>query len=117
MSAITIVLFFLYSYGIGFSATSFLKEPKDLFEKNIMRIGVGLAIVPFLLVLLDFTGLPVDWRIVLLLSLISPAIALFRQSKEGVGLPKLKLRRSHLHLLIVFLIFFVTLFMYVSPFK
>ena len=72
MSLITLLLFLVYSYGLGFAATKFTKNSEDFIERNLIRIGVGLAIIPVILVIFNLVNIPSDWRIFLALSLISP---------------------------------------------
>lgn len=112
MSIITIILFFVYTYGLGYSLTYFLKNSDNFFERNLMRIGVGLAALTFLLILLDFLHIPIDWKIVLLVSLIVPVFAFVKSLKNGLRMPSIKLSKSNLYVLIVLLIFSLTLFMY-----
>jgi len=77
-----------------------------------MRIGVGLGLFPFLIVLFDLLRIPIDWKIVLLLSLIIPLIALVIGLKKGLKAPSIKISKSNLYFLIVLVIFSLTLFMY-----
>ncbi len=114
MSVVTIILFFIYTYGLGFSITYFLKNSGNFFERNLMRIGIGLGVLPFLLVLLDFLHVPIDWKIVLLLSLVVPAFAFLKSMKNGLKMPQMRITKSTLYVLIVLLIFALTLFMYVK---
>lgn len=48
MSFITILLFFIYTWGLGFALTSFVKNSQNFFERNLMRIGIGLGVIPIL---------------------------------------------------------------------
>ncbi len=115
-SYISILLFFAYTWGLGFSLTCFAKPIENFFERNIMRIGIGLAVLPLLSVALSLLRIPVDWRIILALSLIYPAISLFLAVRKGM--PKissaLKFTKSNLFFLLVLLMFAFTLFMYVK---
>ena len=63
-SYISILLFFAYTWGLGFSLTCFAKPIENFFERNIMRIGIGLAVLPLLSVALSLLRIPVDWRII-----------------------------------------------------
>ena len=51
---ITILLFFVYSYGLGFTVTSFMKNSDNFFERNLMRIGIGIGTFVTLGVILNF---------------------------------------------------------------
>ncbi len=114
MSIITIILFFVYTYGFGFSVTSFFKNSDNFFERNLMRVGIGLGVLPFLFVLFDILHIPIDWRIILLISLAMPVIILIKNLKVGFKLPDINLNRSNLIISIVCLLFFLTLFMYLK---
>jgi len=114
MSIITIILFLIYTYGLGFSVTLFFKNSDNFFERNLIRIGIGLGIIPFLLTLLNFLHLPVDWKLVLIVSLIVPVFAFVRSLKNGLKVPSVKFSKLNLYILIVLLIFSLTLFMYVK---
>jgi len=78
MSFITILLFFAYSFGLGFAVSSFVKNSENFLERNLMRIGLGLSMLPFLAIALNIMGIPADWRIILALSMAYPAYSLFR---------------------------------------
>jgi len=70
MSIITIILFFVYTYCLGFTLTSFVKQPLDFFERHLMRIGIGLASIPLLISIITWINVPIDWRIILLVSVL-----------------------------------------------
>jgi len=74
MSLITILLFFIYTWGLGYTATYYLKNSQNFIEANIIRIGIGLGIIPILGVLLNLLGIPLDWAVFLILSVIFPVI-------------------------------------------
>lgn len=114
MSVISIILFFIYTYGLGFSITSFLKDSANFFERNLMRIGIGLGTLPFLFVLFNLLRIPIDWKIVLLVSLVVPSFAFVNGIKKGLKMPSIKLGKSTLYVFIVLLVSFLTLFMYVK---
>ena len=81
-SIITIVLFFVYTWGLGFTATSFLTKSDNNLERNFMRIGIGLGIFSILAVLLNFLHVPLDWRIFLVLSIAFPVYVLFKKIRS-----------------------------------
>ena len=74
MSIPTILLFLAYAWGLGFSATIFLREwwRENFWERNLMRLGIGLASFVVLGALLSLFRIPIDWRIFLLLSRCPP---------------------------------------------
>ena len=109
-SVLTVLLFFLYTWGFGFTASYFLKNADSFWERNLMRIGVGLGIFALFSILLNALRLPLDWRIFLVCSLLWPVIVLFIKRK------KLKLEKtitkSDLVLLLVVLIAAISFFVY-----
>ena len=117
MSIITIILFFVYTWGLGFSVTKFMFNSENFLERNLMRIGIGLGIIPFLGILINFLHIPLDWKIFLLLSLVIPTICLFKSNFiKSKKLPpfRFKLTKSNLYILIVLFLFLASLFIYVS---
>ncbi|KHO46233.1 MAG: hypothetical protein QS98_C0004G0009 [archaeon GW2011_AR3] len=118
-SYLAIFLFFLYTWGIGFAVSSIGKKIENFWERNIMRIGFGLAALPLITIILSLLHIPVDWRLILFLSLACPAYQLFAhfsgKNKMQAGWPsKLKLTKSGLFVILVLLMFIFTLFMYVK---
>lgn len=118
MDIITILLFFIYTWGIGFTATKLLKlGQKNQLESHLMRIGIGLGIFPILGVLLNLLTIPLDWKIFLVLSLAFPVyLASKKIAKKELEIPKIQfsLTKSNLIIIFVFLLFLATFFMYVS---
>ncbi len=115
-SWITIILFFIYTYGLGFTITSFLNESKNAFERIVMRVGLGISAFIVLGAAINFLRLPIDWRIFLAASLIYPSIWLIRNSGK-ISLPtldKIKLTKSNIYSALAILIFAATFFMYAS---
>jgi hypothetical protein len=111
MSLLTILLFFVYAYGLGFSLTFFIKF-SNFFEKNLMRVGIGLGSIPLVGVIFNILHIPLDWRIFLIISLVIPAyflIKLIMGERENL---RFKITTSDIYFIIVLIIFFITLFMY-----
>ena len=113
MSIITIILFFIYTYGLGYSISFFLKSSNNLFERNLMRIGFGLGVIPLLGVILNLLHIPIDWKIFLVLSIIIPVYNMFR-FRNSIKIPSIKLTKSNIAVILVLVMFFLTLFMYVK---
>jgi len=111
MNLITIILFFIYSWGFGLAATFFIKDSKNVLEKNLMRIGIGLGVFVVISTLFAVLHIPLDWKIFLLLSLIAPAfVSLKKFQSKTFSLPKLT--KANLNILIVLILFSFTFFMY-----
>ncbi len=111
MSPFSVILFFIYMYGLGFTATKFLKTAEGL-EKHLMRIGIGLGILPVLIVLVGFLRIPVDWRVILAFSLLPMLYFMFREYKSYRF--RLAVRKSEVAVILVLLVFAFTFFMYVK---
>jgi hypothetical protein len=108
----TIILFFIYTWGLGFTATYYLKKPDNFLEKHFLNIAVGLGIIPILTILMNFLHVPLDWRIILLLSLIFPVYILVKTKK--LPKPTFKIRKSDFYVLAALLIALVSLYIYAS---
>ncbi|MEK6808639.1 MAG: hypothetical protein AABY14_03055, partial [Nanoarchaeota archaeon] len=106
----TIILFFLYSYGIGFTVTSFLKNAENLLERNLMRIGIGLAILPFLGIVLSIFGVPLDWRLFLIISIGYPFFYLLKNFKNLKF--NFKITNYDIIIFLMLILFFFTFYMY-----
>ncbi len=115
MSIITILLFFVYMWGLGFTVSSFVKLPEDIFEKITLLLGLGLATFPILSIILNLFHIPLDWKIFLFLSLIFPVYKLFK-NKNHLTFPKLqfKLKKSHIYYLIAFALFIFVFSVYLK---
>ena len=107
----SILLFFVYCWGLGLAAKFVAKESDNFLERNLMRIGIGLAFLLFLGIALSMLRIPVDWRIILGISLLPPAVYLVKYK-----IPKfnLKITKTDISILIMLLIFFASLYVYVS---
>lgn len=115
MSILAILLFFAYTLGLGYTATRFLKSPDNFLERSLMRIGIGLASMPLLFLLLSLLHIPLDWKIILFLSLITPLVCLIKDYKNITNIKiKATIKKSDIYIFLVLILFFATLFMYVK---
>ena len=122
ISIITILLFFIYLWGLGFSLTYFVylksATKPEFIERHIMNLGIGLGVFAILSIIINFFRIPLDWKIFLLLSIIIPLYACFKEFKSrGFTLPilpKLALTKNHLFVLGVLTIFSVSFYVYAS---
>lgn len=110
MEILTLLFFFACCYGLGFTATSFVNWPSNLLERSIIRLGIGLCVIPLLGIALSLARIPVDWRIILALSAAYPAFYLYKNYRSFKF--HLKVTKSDLYLLAVLVIFALTFFMY-----
>lgn len=97
MTLASIVTFFLSLIGLGISATFFIKKEQfsnNSLERFIMKLGLGLAFVPLLIVIMNTVKIPLNWKIFLALSWITPVITGFIALKKNdfkIKTPKLAL--------------------------
>ena len=112
MSSVTILLFFVYTFCLGLTATSFVKNSDNFLERNLMRIGFGLALVPFLGLILNLLRIPIDWRLILLFSLAYPLYYIIKNKPK----PNLSFRltKTDISILVMLAIFFINLYVYES---
>jgi hypothetical protein len=116
-SLLTIVLFFIYTFGLGFTLSNLLKiKGKKFYEKFIMNTGIGLAVFAVLTALIPLLRIPLDWKIILLLSIIYPIYHFFKNHKSILEYFKSqefkKEIRPTLTIIILFILFGFTFFMY-----
>ncbi len=121
-SVITIILFFVYLLGLGFTATYFLRKPEHFGERLILYLAMGLGLFPIVSTILNFVHLPLDWKVFLLLSQAFPVYIVGRKiykkihhlsssSRSRFSFHPV-LRKSDLVIFCVLLIFAVSLFIY-----
>ncbi len=115
MSLLTIILFFVYVKGLGFTLTRFVRESDSFLERHLMRIGFGLSAFIVLGIVLNALHIPLDYRIFLAASLAVPLYCVvFKKSHRSLPKLALKLTVSNLNILALLLIFCVSFFMYES---
>ncbi|MBU0980265.1 MAG: hypothetical protein KJ709_05635 [Nanoarchaeota archaeon] len=81
MSLLTIVLYLVYCYGLGFSVSKLVTLPKELVERHVIRFGLGLGILPILSIFLNLIHVPLDFKVILALALVGPVIYLIKDKK------------------------------------
>jgi len=109
MDLFTIILFFVYTFGLGFTATSFLKNSPHLLERNFMRLGIGLSVFVILGMLLNLLRIPLDWKIFLVVSLAYPLYYLITKRK---GFKGFTIKKSDLFALVALLFCLFTIYMH-----
>ncbi len=110
MSIITIILFFLYCWGLGFTALYKVEKPKSTLASFFLTVSIGLGVFPLLAVFLNLLGIPLDWKIFLLLSMLMPCYALFLKKAR----PSWRFSTADLFLLGAVLIALLSMFMYAT---
>src|SRR3989344_5135600 len=112
VSFVTILLFFIYLWGLGFTGTYKLKKPENFFERNLMYLGIGLGIFSILSILLNFLHIPLDWKIFLLLSISFTIYILIKKIiKKQLVKPKFQITKTTLLFFAVLAIVLFSLFM------
>ncbi len=112
MSTLSIILFFLYSWGFGFGLGLLAKESEDFLERNLMRIGTGLGAMLAFGLLLNLLRVPLDWRVFLSISLLLAFVKTYVDfKKEKVIFDAKKISISVFPLLMLAL-FSISLYMY-----
>ncbi len=120
MSLVSILLFFLYMFGFGFSITYLFKakEDEDFLEKNVMRLGFGLAVFVVLGVILNLLKVPLYWWIFLVLSQITVLYALYKKRASIKtwleARSKFQLKKKHIFYVILLLLFAFNLYTYTT---
>lgn len=115
MYAATIIFFLVSCFGLGFTVTSFVKNSENFLERNLMRLGFGLALIPFLGIALNAFRIPADWRIILSLSLAYPAYYAFKNIPNfNTQNFKLTITKTNLSIFAMLLIFAATFYIYAS---
>lgn len=113
MSLITIILLFVYTFGLGYTATAFVKNSTNFLERNLMRVGIGIGVFILLGVLLNLLHVPLDWKIFFILSLIVPVYDLLRyREKIRNSFKEIKITKSNIYILIVLVLFLCSFYMY-----
>lgn len=109
---LTIMLFFAYTLGFGFTVTSFVKLPKNKFDRIIVLLGTGLATFISFGAVINFFRIPIDWRIFFVASMAYP-IYYFVKNKPKIDV-KVRLTRSNIASAVALMIFIFTFYMYAS---
>lgn len=112
MGYFSIALFFVYTFCLGFTATFFVKNSGNFLERSLMRIGIGLSLLPFLGLILNLFRIPIDWKIMLVLSLIYPVYCIIRRKPKPNF--NLKITKTDIGILLMLVLFFVNLYIYAS---
>lgn len=112
-SITTILLFFIYLWGLGFTATYFVRKPEHFLERFFLNLGIGLGLFPILAILLNLVLIPLDWKIFLGISLAFPLFILAKSLKEKkLKRPSFALKKSDLAMLLVVFIALLSFYVY-----
>ena len=112
MSALSIILFFLYSWGFGFGLGLIARESEDFLERNLMRIGTGLGAMLAFGLLLNLIRIPLDWRVFLSISILLVLTKTYRDFKKERIIFDVKKISISIFPLLVFALFSISFYMY-----
>lgn len=113
MSFISITLFLLFSFSFGLGLTFFLKNSSNFFERNIMRFGIGIGVIPILGAVLNLFRIPLHWVVYSCLSILCLLLGLWKSKKDGFKFPEIKATKSNIYVgivLVLFVILFVVMY-------
>src|SRR3989344_4953578 len=112
-SWITIILFFTYLWGLGFTVSYWMKKADNFLERQFMNIGVGMGVLSVLAILFNFLHIILDWKLFLGTSLAFPMFILVKKLKnKELVWPKFKLNRSDVIALVAILIAIISFYVY-----
>ena len=103
MAYLSVLVFFVMTFFLGYSATSFVKNSENFLERNLMRIGIGLALIPLVGLILNMIHVPIDWKIILGLSMVYLIYYVIRFKPKPSF--KFKITKTDVSILIMLLIF------------
>src|SRR3989338_5904396 len=112
---LSILLFFICTWGFGFTITSFAKKQENFLERHLMNIGLGLGFWVILGLFLNLVGIKLHWAVFLAAGAIYPLyyyIKNFRRLAESAKAFRPKLTKYSLCILLVVVISIVNLYVY-----
>ena len=109
MELLTVILFFIYLFGFGYSVSRFLPTMK--MESTSLRLGLGLAAFPIIGTALNVLHIPLDWKIFLILALALPLYDLLPHL-HNLRLSSLRLPQLDRPAMALVVIFFLNLMIY-----
>ena len=112
MPILSIILFFLYTWGFGTGLGLLVRESEDFLERNLMRIGTGLGAMLAFGLLLNLLRIPFDLRIFLSISLLLVFTKIYRDFKKERIIFDVKKISISIFPLLMLVLFFVSLYMY-----
>ena len=111
------ILFFLgVTIGLSFLIDLFIDYRADIVEQFFMRIGFGISAFTILGIFLDFFGIPLHFMTFLIIAFIITISAILKKWKFSFNkwLQPIKSKNNIISYIIVFLMFCVTAYMYIS---
>jgi hypothetical protein len=116
MGFFTVALFLISTFGLGFTISSFVRNSDNFLERNLMRIGYGLALFPLLGIVLNIFKIPADWRIIFAISIVYPLyvfIRKFSQNKSSIlNFSNFRITKSDINTSVMLIIFIASFYIY-----
>lgn len=113
MGVLSILYFLIVTLCLGYTLLKFAPQPGNFLERNLMRIGFGMAFFIVLGFLFNLMRVPLDWKIFLFISLILPVIDILRKFKGSSKIiSSIRLTKYDLSIIIMLLLFAATFYMY-----
>ena len=87
VSIFTVILFFVYFWGLGFTAMYLLTDKtENALERFFLRVAIGMGVFPLLSIILNVVRIPLDWKIFLVVSIAFPLFVLGKKlyTKEHI---------------------------------
>ena len=113
---LSVVIFLVTIWCLGYSISRLLKPEEDLFKQNILRLGLGLGLFAVLSIIFGYLAIPLDWKIFLLISVLGAAtlkiIDIVKDKEDSAFKFSLKFKKKHIVYLIVLILFLVSFYMY-----
>ena len=112
MPILSIILFFLYTWGFGTGLGLLVRESEDFLERNLMRIGTGLGAMLAFGLLLNLIRIPLDWRVFLSISILLVLTKTYRDFKKEKIIFDVKKISISIFPLLVLALFSISFYMY-----
>ncbi|MBW2964724.1 hypothetical protein KY363_04655 [Candidatus Woesearchaeota archaeon] len=116
---LSVLLFFLLTYLLGYSVSFFTKK-SGLIEGAVMRVGLGLCVFVVLIYVFGVLGIPLYIVYFLIVSAVVPVFLLVRRLVRQKSFRfkghdgRLVLKKGQVVMVLLFIIFVVTLYMYMK---
>ena len=98
LKILSIIIFFVLLYNWGYGFTRFIKVLN--FETIVLRLAVGLAVVPVISLVLNILCIPLDWRVFLIGSLVIPVFDSLRNYLKGLN-PDIQWEKDKFWILVI----------------
>ena len=111
----SIIIFFILTIGLSFIIDFFIEWKADLFEQFIIRIGIGLTLIPIMGIIFNILHIPLDWKIFLAITIILPIITIKKSTilEQIKKITFKKITKKQIYYLLITIMFIITAYMYI----